>query len=233
MALTHRVGHRGAPGEFPANTLRGFRRAAELGCTMVECDIRQAADGMLVLAHDKIVTDAAGRTFVVAEAESAFLHTLDLGAGEGVPTLDELVSWADGRCAVMADMKCKGGNVEEQVVRALSRLPRDGKVVPGAGEESRERFRELDPELSLSLSLGDPKMFERDDNVFANMLADLDTDAVTWIWPMLNAERVATLHRRGIFVYAWTVDDLETMRNLQSMGVDGIISNRADLLVAL
>jgi glycerophosphoryl diester phosphodiesterase len=226
----HRVGHRGAPKEFPANTLRSFQRAVALGATMVECDVRQAAGGVLVLAHDADVTDAQGRTYAVREHDSGFLRHLDLGAGEGVPTLAELVDWAQGKCAVMADMKCEGEGIERLVVETLAPLAPASKLAPGAGEASRARFRALDPAFPLSLSLGSAEKYRLEETEFEAVLDGLDTDDVTWVWPMLTAERIARLHERGIRVYAWTVDDLPTMRQLRSAGVDGIISNRPDLL---
>lgn len=226
----HRVGHRGAPKEFPANTMKGFQRAVEWGCTMLECDVRQAANGVLVLAHDDYVTDRQGQTYAIGEQDSAFLGRLDLGAGEGVPTLAELVAWAQGRCAVMADMKCEGGEIERLVVEALKLLPVEAKIVPGAGTESRARFRALDAALPLSLSIGSSEKFLLDDAEFEAILGTLDTQAVTWVYPMLTAQRIAHLHERGIQVFAWTVDDLPTMQNLRDMGADGIISNRPDLL---
>jgi glycerophosphoryl diester phosphodiesterase len=224
-----RIGHRGAPRVFPANTLRSFQQAADWGCTMVECDVRQAADGALVLAHDPDVTDVQGARYEIAAHPSADLRALDLGAGEGVPTLGDLVEWARDRCAVMADMKCAGGDVEAKVVAALSALPPEAKIVPGAGEESRRRFRALDPglPLSLTLSLAERALVESAD--FPAWLARLDTEAVTWQYPLLNAERVAALHEYGLRVYAWTVDDLTDMRRLLADGVDGLISNRSDL----
>ena len=226
----HRVGHRGAPKEFPANTLRSFQRAVALGCSMVECDVRQAADGVLVLAHDAEVTDAQGRTYAVLEHDSGFLGRLDLGAGEGVPTLSELVDWAQGKSAVMADMKCEGGEVERLVAATLAPLAPTSKLAPGAGEASRARFRALDPALPLSLSLGSAEKHLLEETEFEALVVGLDTEAVTWVWPMLNEERIVRLHERGIRAYAWTVDDLPTMRRLRSAGVDGIISNRPDLL---
>ena len=226
----HRVGHRGAPGEFPANTLRSFQRAVALGCAMVECDVRQAADGVLVLAHDADVTDAQGRTYAAGEHDSGFLRSLDLGSSEGVPTLAELVAWAQGKCAVMADMKCEGNEIERLVVETLAPVAPASKIAAGAGEASRARFRRLDPALPLSLSLGSAENYLLEETEFEALLDGLDTEAVTWVWPMLNAERIARLHDHGIRVYAWTVDDLPTMRRLRSAGVDGIISNRPDLL---
>ncbi len=223
----HKVGHRGTPREFPANTMRSFQRAVEHGCTMLECDVRQAANGVLVLAHDPSVTDTDGKTYVVAETASDTLMQLDLGAGEGVPTLAELTHWARGRCAIMADMKCEGNGVEEGVVAALRPLDISAKVVPGAGSASRVQFRAIDPTLPLSLTLSDSDAQVVDKDNWEGLLASLDTPAVTWHHTLLNAERISQLHERNITVYAWTVDDLPTMRRLLSEGVDGIISNRA------
>ena len=128
-----KVGHRGAPREFPANTLRGFMRAAELGCDMVECDVRRSADGVLVLAHDSIVQDTLGEIYEIARFDSTMLHSLDLGAGEGVPTLAELVEWATGASlAVMADMKCEGDGIEVAVCTALAGLPLSCQTCSGS-----------------------------------------------------------------------------------------------------
>ena len=229
----HKIGHRGTPREFPGNTMRGFQRAFDLGCTMVECDVRQARDGVLVLAHDPHVTDANGTTLVIADTASRVLHSLDLGSGEGVPRLEELAGWAWGKCGVMADMKCEGNGVEEGVIAALRSLEPAAKVIPGAGSHSRARFRELDPTLPLSLTLSNQEIYLVEDGRLDTLLADLDTCAVTWHHSLITAERVANLRQHDKKVYAWTVDDLPTMRNLLEMGVDGIISNRPDLLQTL
>jgi glycerophosphoryl diester phosphodiesterase len=228
-----RVGHRGAPREFPANTLRGFQRAVELGCDMVECDIRRASDGVLVLAHDPHVRDIHGRRYVIAEHASETLAALDLGAGEGVPALSALTAWAAGRCAVMADMKCEGDGVEKAVVEALGVLARDAKIVPGAGEESRRRFRVLDPDLPLSLSIDGLTGDAMTDEEFHRHLNTAGTEAVTWQYPLLTPTRIEILHARGFRIFAWTVDDSAVMADLAFAGVDGIISNQPDLLTAI
>lgn len=213
--------------------MQGFARAVERGCTMVECDIRQAADGVLVLSHDPHVTDMQGHHYEIAQCPSTQLHSLDLGAGEGVPTLDELVAWSQGRCSIMADMKCEGNGIEEQVVQALAPLSIEAKLVPGAGEASRHLFRTLDPQLRLSLSLGHSSNALLEDSHFNSFVETLDTYAVTWEHPLLNASRIQRLHAHGLQVFAWTVDDISVMQRLINDGVDGIISNRSDLLESL
>jgi glycerophosphoryl diester phosphodiesterase len=214
--------------------MRSFSRAAEIGCEMVECDVRLSADRVLVLAHDAAVVDTNGQRYEIAACDAAPLRALNLGAGEGAPTLAELVEWAQGEgVAVMADMKVAGNGVEAAVAAALAPLPSAAKIVPGAGVVSRRRFRGADPTLPLSLSL--PRVAELLVRAGGRRLdAQLSgVEAVTWEYPLLSAERIEALKARGLRVYAWTVDDPAVMQRLRDDGVDGVISNRPDLLVAI
>lgn len=233
MRRWRRIAHRGAPFEFPENTLRSLERALELGCDMVEFDVRQAVDGVPVLAHDPVVCDRSGCAFVVARTTAAALHALDLGAGEGVPTLAEVVTWAHGRCDIMPDMKVGGGDIEARVVEILAAMPLQAIVIGGADRESRGRFRSLNPDLRLSHTQGNGfhRLFARE--TFATRLETLDTHAATWEYPLLDAERVAAFHARGLAVYAWTVDELDVMQRMLAIGIDGLITNRPELFAEL
>lgn len=221
-----KVGHRGAPNVAPGNTMASFRAAVEIGCDWVECDCRPSLDGVVMLSHDPKVTDVAKREFTIHEHTASALSALDLGCGEGVPTLSDLVEFAVGCCGVMADVKCDG--FEREIGDALLPLARADKLAPGAGPEGRRRFREFHPTLPISLSVGA--------NNEALLLAEwntLDTDAVTLQYHLVTPERIAALHQRGIQVFAWTVDDRQILVRLRDMGVDGLISNRADYLASL
>lgn len=221
-----KVGHRGAPWTAPGNTLESFRAAVRMGCDWVECDCRRTVDGVVVLSHDSEVRDVAGRIFEIEKHPASVLARLNLGAGEGVPSLIDLVDFADGRCGIMADVKT--GGCEREIGLALAPLARDAKLAPGADRAGRCRFRELYPDLPLSLSLGPEAESE--------LLAEwdtLDTEAVTLHYSLVTEERVAALQARGIRVFAWTVDNIVTLRKLAAWGIDGLISNRADLLARL
>jgi glycerophosphoryl diester phosphodiesterase len=218
-----RIGHRGAPAMAAANTIPSFVAALATGCDWVECDCRAARDSVVVLAHDDTVTDAGGRRHRIAERTASELSALDLGDGAGVPTLEDLVIWAMGRVGVMADIK--EGGLEQPIGALLSLLGPEHVIIPGADDAGRARFRALFPDLPLSLSLGRESGRELD-----RRLPALDTEAVTLEHPLVTPERVALCRARGIAVYAWTVDDLASMGRLLHLGVDGIISNRADLL---
>jgi len=223
-----KIGHRGAPRLAPANTMAGFRLAVERGCDWVECDCRAAKDGVVVLAHDPEVSDESGaRACRLDRATAAELAAFDLGAGEGVPTLAELAEWAAGSgVGVMADVKV--GGLERKIQLALAALPYDLKMVAGADDRGRMRFRDLDPCLPLSLTVNRVQIV-----ALRNRLSTVDTEAVTLEYPIITPVRIAALHARKVRVFAWTTDDLRTMHRLAAMGVDGIISNRPDLLAEL
>jgi glycerophosphoryl diester phosphodiesterase len=222
-----RVGHRGAGAHEPQNTLRSFERAIAMGVDMVETDVRQSRDGALVLAHDETI-HGGGRERVVADHDLAELRTLDLGHGERVATLEEVLALVRGRCGLMADLKGEG--FEAELVAALqnSGLPREQISIPGGTAPSRAKIRQIDPTLPISLSLG----AEWHDRITPEFIDAIDTDAVTWQYRLITPERVARLHERGLFVYTWTVDDPETMRRVLEAGVDGVITNRPELFGA-
>ncbi len=226
------VGHRGWPALFPANTLAGFQSAWQAGCAMVECDVRIALDGVPVLAHDDYVIDRDGDRHSIPACTSAHLASLDLGAGQGVPTLQQLVDWASCGCAVMADFKIEGDGAETKTAEILSALPPGQKLVPGASAYSRKILRQVDPHLPISLSLGRERANELAGDGFDRLLESLDTDAVTWQFHLLSASRVDALQERGVVVYAWTVDDDAAIKHMIEIGVNGIISNRVDRLVS-
>ena len=236
-----RVGHRGAPRVFPANTMKSFQAAREAGCTMVECDVRLSREGAFVLAHDPEIRNPDGEKRIVAEYTLAELETFDLGAGDPPTTLCQLIDWAKATgMHLMVDMKCEGGPeagpVEKRIADLLSEIPREHKCVSGAGRESRRRFRHADPDLPLLLSVSREDTLP-DTETFLNRIfagwSEIDVDGASWQHPIVTAERVDALHNKGGRIFAWTVDDLPTMRHLLDCGVDGITSNRSDLFASL
>ncbi len=218
------IGHRGAPFHFPANTIAAFRAAYDFGCDWVECDCRVSSDGVIVLAHDPEVTDRSGARYEIAGSTAGQLAEVDLGASQGVPRLEELADLAiQTGGSVVADIKVDGH--EDKIARLLASLAPGRKIVSGAGDEGRQRFRQIDPQICLALTVS-----RREEDSLIQRWDAIDTPAVCFEYPLINAERLADLHRRHIQVHAWTVDQPEMMEMLAERGVDGLISNRPDLL---
>jgi glycerophosphoryl diester phosphodiesterase len=242
-----RIGHAGA-GEFaPPNTLRSIELALQLGVDMVEFDVRSCRDA-LVLHHDARLGHSRRRLQDHALDE---LATLDAGEGERIPTLDEAISLIKGRALINVDLKEEG--CEGQVVDSLQKHAMLGDVLISSSAPSTLRaIKALAPDIPAGLS------YPTDDTGvsakpyaapvvevalwlirlsmprrIARKIAGARADAAMLHYRVITPHLVAVAHAAGYRVFAWTVNELSTMRELRAMGVDGIASNRPDLFAQL
>jgi glycerophosphoryl diester phosphodiesterase len=199
MAGTLILGHRGASGEAPENTLRAFALAAEQGADGIELDVQPAADGALVIMHDDTVdrtTNGAGR---VADLDSAVLAGLDAGGGERVPTLEEALTLAHGRLFV--DIEIKDPGVEPGVAALVDRLGMTEQVaISSFYPASLATMGEVAPHLRRWLLSVDWSAA-----VLAVAL-ELGVVGVAPRYPQINARLVETAREHGLAVVAWTVN---------------------------
>ncbi|MEV4220845.1 glycerophosphodiester phosphodiesterase family protein [Nonomuraea sp. NPDC049725] len=237
------VAHRGASAYAPENTLAAFRLAAELGADAFELDVRLTRDGQPVLMHDATLarTTDAERVFPgrapwrVGDFTLEEIRELEAGswagrrfAGEPVPTLREALREMSGSgLGVLVEVKeprlYRG--IEARVAGELRRSWRGPLVVQSFDHGSMRRFHDVMPEAAIGL-LGAPPAAELDGlSEFA--------DQVNPPYGGLTRDYVRLVQRHGMRVFAWTVDDAAAMRRLVGYGVDGIITNRPDVLDAL
>jgi glycerophosphoryl diester phosphodiesterase len=239
-----RIGHRGAAGLEPENTLRSIEAALRLGVEMVEIDVRHCADGTLVVVHDDDLQRVAGTHARVSALTPAQLRSIDVGEGERIPTLEEALALIRGRAMVNLDQKVD--NLTDGLLRAIDRAgKREETILTGEAVGTFCAMRQRAPEIKTLLSLD-----ARRKDILLRVLSQLTdagarglagrliaavhaigTQGMTLDWRLANARVVAQCKRAGLPVLTWTVDDLYTMRVLRAAGVDGITSNRPDILM--
>jgi glycerophosphoryl diester phosphodiesterase len=221
------IGHRGVGGDAPENSLQAFALALRLGADGVELDVQLSADGQLVIIHDDTVdrtTDGRGR---VSDLTAAELRRLDLGNGEGVPTLDELFQML-GRQPLYNAAPKAGGVVDQGLEAAVAGCIRghdltDRVLVSSFNLSALRRARRtLPPAVPLGLLRERPvtRLACRLLGVQADHPEHRLIDAATMAWATANSYRV----------HAWTVDDPAEARRLVAFGVHGIITNRPGLI---
>lgn len=225
------IGHRGAPRLVPpGNTLESLARAIEVGAQMLEVDVRATRDNALVLDHE---SSRRINGCHIAISERTYNEWQAHAAEPGLPLtrLDDVFTLVRSTdIALMLDFKQPG--IEALLVDAMrsSGIPYDRILVPGANAASRQILRSLDPDIPLSLSLDAGAK----PSLTARILAEIDTEAVTWHHALITRPIVAALRERGIVVYTWTVDKKADMLRLRDeCGVDGIITNTPELLASL
>lgn len=232
------LAHRGLATEAPENTLAAFRAADAVGATHVESDVRVSADGVAVLHHDASLARVAGSSLRIEDATFAELQAVDLGGGHRVPALAEaletlpLVRWN-------LDLKVPGAVVP--AVRAIREAGADRRVlVTSFDERTRAEAVAALPGVATSASraimlraLGAVRLGLR--GATARALEHVDAVQVperTGRVRIVDARTVAAFHDAGVEVHVWTVNDPAAMRRLVALGVDGIVTDRADLAVA-
>lgn len=220
------VGHRGAMGYAPENTLASFKKAIELRVDAVELDARVCKSGELVVMHDEKVdrtTNGRGR---VSEMELGELQELDAGEGERIPLLKEILDLVNRRVKVVIEIKDEG--TAEMIVRVIENYVSKGW--------NQSDF------LIHSFSLGELKRVRRTNpkiktGVLVDSLDDLESAKkigafyVGLPFEFVDKKIVKKVHSFGLKIYVWAVNDSKVMERMEGFGVDGVFSNYPDRVI--
>lgn len=234
------IAHRGASAYAPENTLSAIRQAVELGSDVVEVDVRRTRDGALVLVHDADLTRTSDAPRVlsrrapwrIADLTYDELLRLDAGswfspayAGEPIPTLDQaldLLTLSDTGLQLEVKQPCLYPGIAADVAAALRSRPTPRVVVQSFDHDVARDLAGLAPSVPVGL-LGHPPV---------RRLAPVSE----WAWQVNPRHRRATaayvdaIHAAGLDCLVWTVDRPADMERALALGVDGVITNRPDVL---
>ncbi|MFF8446405.1 glycerophosphodiester phosphodiesterase [Streptomyces leeuwenhoekii] len=247
------IAHRGASAYAPENTLAAVDKAAELGIRWVENDVQRTKDGELVVLHD----DSLRRTTDVEEVfpdrapwkvkdfTAAEIARLDAGswfgpawAGARVPTLEQYVRRVEHHHQkLLLEIKNPAlyPGIERQTLKVLAnegwldrRHVAHRLVVQSFSADSVRTVHELKPAVKTGF-LGTPPVSELP--AYAAF-----TDQINPSHGSLSAGYVSAVqavtgpHGKPLEVFTWTVDDAERARQVAGYGVDGIITNKPDVV---
>ncbi|HXF64887.1 MAG TPA: glycerophosphodiester phosphodiesterase family protein [Caldilineaceae bacterium] len=223
--MVYVVGHRGAAGVQPENTLKGFRYALELGVDYVECDVHLTRDGHLVVMHDATVNRTTNGAGAIRDLTFERIRRLDAGDGEQVPTLDEVLETVRGRARLLCELK--GMGVEEAAVAAVRAHGMEEEVTfTSFSLERLARVRELGSHYRIGAILPNATEFE------IARAAALAAVGIGVHYKNLCLRILEEAHQAGLEVRAWNPDTLPEQQAMIALGVDGISTNRPDILIA-
>ena len=233
LAFAHQGAHvGGGPGE---NTMASFEAAVALGYRYLETDAHATADGVLVAFHDDHLDRLTDRTGAIADLPWAEVRTARVRGRDEIPLLEDvLTTWPDVRVNIdpkhdaavdpLIDLVERTGSVDRVCIGAFSdqRLARvrralGDRICTSTGP--REVARLLT--ASRGLPLGRPSA--------ACVQVPVRRKGVT----LVNERFVRAAHRRGLQVHVWTINDGDEMHGLLDLGVDGIMTDRPEVLKAV
>lgn len=244
------LGHRGAAGVAPENTLLGFARGLAHGAHIIESDVHVTRDGVPVLIHDPHVDRTTDGSGPLAELDLAAVKQLDAGyrfTADGasghpfrgqrirVPTLREAFE-AHPEVRFNLEIKAPGRELIRSIVDLVVELDREDRTLLVAGEDAIQRdlravLAETGARPALGASLADildvvgaatEGRAPKTDSMALQIPAEFAGR------PLVTRELVDHCHAHGLLVHVWTINEPDEMRRLLGLGVDGIVTDRPD-----
>jgi glycerophosphoryl diester phosphodiesterase len=228
IAFAHRGG---AAGHFPENSWRAFEHAVELGYAYLETDVHATADGVLVAFHDRTldrITDGSGR---IAALPHAAVAAARIAGTDPVPLLEDLLgTWPDVRFNIdVKDWPAVGPLAS--VLRRTAAWDRICITSFSARRLAATR-RALQRPVCMATSpvgVGAVRSW-LPVSVIAPRFAALSVRCAQVPFTMATGRFVHRAHAAGLQVHAWTVNDRQVMADLLDLGVDGIMTDQAQVL---
>jgi glycerophosphoryl diester phosphodiesterase len=231
------MAHRGYSPDGLENSMAAFRSAVELGYRYLETDVHTTADGVLLVFHDPSldrVTDRAGR---ISRLPAGTIAQARIGGVEPIPLFKELVSAFPG---VRLNLDVKDWSSVASLAAAIEQYGVHDQVLIASFSDRRRRavIKLLSRPVAGSAGIVSNALF----TVLGPVLpARVIRRALRGVHALqvpvrYGAVRVVTpgfvrrAHRHGLQVHVWTINDPAEMRRLLDLGVDGIVTDRADLL---
>jgi len=224
-----KIGHRGACGYEPENTLRSFKKALALGVDMIELDVHRCASGEAVVIHDKNLERTTDGVGDVTKKSFDEIRALDAGYGEKIPRLEEILDLVNKKALVNIELKSAGS--VKPVARLLDRYikeygwSRGDFLVSSFNRGNLSAFYRLSPSIKLGV-LGE----KMDKALFAFAKT---INAFSLHLPKRYAKKryIDAAHKNNTRIFIYTVDDKNDIKKMKALGVDGIFSNYPDRLL--
>jgi len=217
------IAHRGASAYEPENTLRSVEKALELGADMVEVDVRVSRDGHIVVMHDAVVDRTTNGKGYVKDMTLKELKRLNAGLGERVPTLQEVAELTRRKVQLVVEIKVPG--IEKKILQILKENELEGQaLITSFYHPILKRVKELEPNMGTGAIIASRPIKT------AQLVLDANSNALFPKHVYVDPEMVEEAHRYDLAVYPWTVDTLNEIEPLIKMGVNGIVTNKPDVL---
>jgi glycerophosphoryl diester phosphodiesterase len=246
------IGHRGAAGEMPENTLPSFAHALDLGAGILETDVHLTSDGHVVVHHDDRVDRTTDGEGPLADMDLSQLQALDAGfrftpdegrshphrgAGIRIPTLAEAFeAFPDARFNI--ELKAAAPQLVERTLDlVMGRAERTllAAADPQVMENLRAAVKRRGVDVAIGASAADVLGFVRsalDGSPPPQGPMALQVPADFGGRPLVTPEFVAHAHAHGLHVHVWTINEPDEIERLLELGVDGLVSDFPGRVVA-
>ncbi len=240
------IGHRGAAGLAPENTLASFQKAIDLKVDMIELDIHLSADDELIVMHDATVDRTTNGTGEIKNMTRNEIQKLDAGSwfnatfkGQKAPTLTEVIDLVNGQCKILIELKWPKEGIYTGLVKKLIKVLQDKNVVSQVIIQSFET-QYLEEALTLDVNIPCHQLvYAKSDilpiyygrNLEFGYFKPLEkVSSVNIKYNYVSENFVRTTKEMKIAIGCYTLNDVEAIQKTASWGVKYIITDYPDVV---
>lgn len=215
-----KIGHRGAKGYVPENTIASFEKAIDLNVDGIELDVHLSADYQVMVIHDETIDRTTTKTGKVNDWTASELQKL------GIPTLEEVIQLVNQRCFINIEIKNKKATkkVIQLIEDAILNLGWNYNLfqVSSFDWNVLETIAQLNPSISLGV------LTEKSTSEVFEFAKKINAFSINPFFELIDQETVALWQQNGFKVFPWTVNNEEDIKFVKSLYVKGIISDFPD-----
>lgn len=220
------IGHRGARGLEPENTVRSVRKALEMGLKWVEVDVYTVEDELVVIHDQRLDRTTSGSGFV-EKCSLEYLRSLDAGKGEKIPFLREILDLLNRDNFI--NIELKGFNTALPVARLIenyitaSNWRLEQFIVSSFNHHELKVIKKILPDIRIGALTANLPI---DYAVFAEELGAYSVNASL---DFINREFIEDTHRRGMNFFVYTVNHRDELYYVKELGADGVFTDYPEL----
>jgi glycerophosphoryl diester phosphodiesterase len=208
-----KIGHRGAKGHLPENTLASFEKAIALGVDMIELDVWLSSDKIPMVIHDETIDRTTSKMGLVTDYNAKELQHL------GIPTLRDVFELVDNRCEINVEIKTFSATQAVLNLIAKNTFDQSKILISSFDWNALQEVRFHDEDIRIGV------LSETDLDLAIAFAKFIKAEAINPYYHLLTAENVEKIKEKGFKVFPWTINEPEDITFVKSLEVDGIITD--------
>ena len=221
-----KIGHRGAKGFEPENTIIAFQKAIDLGCDGIELDVHLSLDNEIMVIHDETIDRTTNGKGFVNQMNLSELKTFKIDNKHKIPTLEEVFEMVNHN--IFINIELKSYETVEKVVELIEKYVHeknwkyDNFIVSSFDWNALQQLRFLNDNVQIGV------LTSTDLDLAFAFAKFIKAKTINPYFHLLNEENIAKMQEIGFEIHTWTVNEIEDIQKMKALKVDGIISDFPD-----
>lgn len=222
------IGHRGASGYEPENTLSSFKKAIEMGVDMIECDVHQCASGEIVVIHDATVNRTTNGEGFIHEKTLKEIKQLKTTGNEQIPTLQETLDCINRKVTI--NIELKGKNTALAVATIIKKYIKeknwkyDDFLISSFNHHELKYIKELIPEIKIAPLLCSLPID------YAKCASALNAYSIHLSNEAIDEHLINDAHQRDLKVYVYIINNTVDLEKIKNLNIDGFFTDFPNII---